>query len=264
MAFKALFDESGVTGTNRFMCMAGIFGQADELERLTAEWEKHLAARHPGRIGYFKLDEALGLDGEFKFWQPANRDLKVRQMADLLDQARVREIAAVMDLTAYHQAFSRWASMLDADSGKHHSMRDPYMLLATFALEAAFAEAIRRNADGVVEVVFDNHDLFRQPVLDAYVGLLDDELDLRYKALMPAWPSFRDDRECVLVQAADFLAGELRILAESNLEERAVPRCLDGLFPNLKTSGCFELIAADRLRDMHEYARRTVHLRSRE
>jgi hypothetical protein len=46
--------------------MAGFVAEAQALAGLADEWNKALRAKHPGRIGYFKMDEAVGLTGEFR------------------------------------------------------------------------------------------------------------------------------------------------------------------------------------------------------
>jgi hypothetical protein len=75
---QAFFDDSGNQG-DPYMAMAGIVGTARQVADLSDEWDKGLRATTPGRIAYFKMDEALGLTGEFAFWSEENRDAKIRQ-----------------------------------------------------------------------------------------------------------------------------------------------------------------------------------------
>ena len=69
MTLQALFDDSGTMGQGRFMAMAGLMGEAALIAELADDWQRHLDAKYPGRIEYFKLDEALTLDGQFRHWQ---------------------------------------------------------------------------------------------------------------------------------------------------------------------------------------------------
>jgi hypothetical protein len=55
LTLQAWFDDSGTKGTGRYMTMSGVLGEAELLREVAREWEKHLNAKHPGRIRYFKM-----------------------------------------------------------------------------------------------------------------------------------------------------------------------------------------------------------------
>ena len=57
------------------------------------------------------------------------------------------------------------------------------------------------------------------------------------RAVMPIQPWYRDDRDFVVLQAADLLAGDLRLSSEKN---QIV--ALEGLCPKLKASEIFKAI----------------------
>jgi hypothetical protein len=67
---QALFDDSGTKGTGRWVVMSGLMGEAQLIAELAGEWDKHLQAKHPGKIRYFKMHEAASLTGEFNDWNP--------------------------------------------------------------------------------------------------------------------------------------------------------------------------------------------------
>jgi hypothetical protein len=66
---------------------------------------------------------------------------------------------------------------------------------------------------------------------------------------------FRDDKEFAVLQAADLLAGEIRILVEQDIAQKPVPSFLDGWCPHLKAAGHFKLIAEQEMREMDAFTK---------
>ncbi len=58
------------------MAMAGLVATAQQVADLAGDWERWLRATTPGKIAYFKMDEAIHLYGEFQHWSEENRDAK--------------------------------------------------------------------------------------------------------------------------------------------------------------------------------------------
>ena len=74
------------------MTISGLLGERELFNALADEWDKALRAKHPGPIRYFKMDEACGLDGEFRHWREEQRDEKVRQMAKVVDRDDLMDV----------------------------------------------------------------------------------------------------------------------------------------------------------------------------
>jgi hypothetical protein len=239
LTLQAYFDDSGTKGTGRFMVMAGLLADAHVFAEVAEQWDKHLRARHPGPIQYFKMDEACGLDGEFRHWQSANRDAKIAQMANVIDRDDLKEFAAVVDLQAFQRVFSEWESV-----GGHHSLRQPYMLLYPYILSAVVAEAAQRS-NSPLEIIFDRQDVFKSVIVEGYDDVLRSEIDPARRAVMPIRPRFGDDKDFAALQAADLLAGELRLLPEQSPMSRIGDLC-----PKLKASGHFKMIDENDLHAM--------------
>lgn len=259
LTLQGWFDDSGTKGTGRFMSMAGLFGESDSLKQVSTEWERYLRAVYPGKLQRFKLDDACTLDGEFKFWTEQNRDLKVQQMARIIDRDDLYEIAVVLDLDAYACAFPAWAAIRDAETGTRHALRQPYVMLFHYVLTEVVSEAVRRGSTRPVELFLDQHDVFKRPILDHYDGLLQEEEAFpERRAVMPSQPWFRDDTEWVLLQAADLLAGEARLVCECDASGRLLPDCVRGICPTLKHKGHFKPLLEDELRELEAHVRRVT------
>lgn len=259
VTLQAWFDDSGTKGTGRFMSMAGLFGSADVFAQVADEWDLALRARHPGLIHYFKMDEACVLDGEFNFWQEPNRDQKVQQMARVIDRDDLHEIAVAVDLAAYAKVFPHWAKAKDHFSGVRHSLNQPYIMLFQYVLTAAITEAVKRGSTRPMEFIVDHHDVFKRPILDSHDDMLRDEAAFpERRAVIPEMPWFRNDKDWVILQAADLLAGEMRIIAEQKTTGLAPPAFFNCLCPRLKSSGHFKLIAEEEMREMEHHVRQTL------
>ena len=247
MTLQAWFDESGTRGTDRFMVLAGLLGEAEVFANVADEWDKHLRATYPGAIRYFKLDEACGLTGEFRHWQEGNRDIKIRQMASVIDRDDIMEIAVVMDLQAFDRVSENWKHIKG-----HHAMRVPYVALYSFVLNVVVIEAIKRGHDKPIELVFDNQDAYKKTILECYDDILIAESqNPLFRSVLPVMPGFRDDKEFVLLQAADLLAGELRLMSPDDDAESM----FGSLCPKLKSGGYFHMITETQMRYLDQYVR---------
>ncbi len=223
--------------------MSGLFGQAELFAKVSDEWDKALWSKYPGKIRYFKLDEALTLSGEFAHWGAANRDEKIRQMASVINLPELLNVGALLDL----EAFSRirgWSHLKG-----HHSLSRPYLQLFQYVFLSTVSEAVDHGETRPMEIVFDEHDLFRPVIVDGYNDLKEIESeDPRRLAVLPLLPGFRDDKDFVMLQAADLLAGQMRLVAENGDNADF----LFGLCPNLRVSRYFRIISDQDLQQMSE------------
>ena len=258
LTLQAWFDDSGTKGTGRWMTMSGLFGEAELFASIAEEWDRHLRAKYPGAIRYFKMDEACQLDGEFKDWKQENRDMKVLQMSKLIDRQDLVEISARVDLRAFGKTAASWSHIKPehGDAQRHHSMGQPYLLLFQYVLVTATTEAVERGATSPIEIGFDDQSIFSRTVLAGYSSLREDERDFPDRfAVMPVRPWFRKDQEFVILQAADMLAGELRLTAEDYEDN---PSFIGTLCPHLTVSRHLKDIGEADLNDLHEHLVQTL------
>jgi hypothetical protein len=130
-------------------------------------------------------------------------------------------------------------------------MDQPYVLLFQRAVTIAVTEAVLRGATEPIEIIFDEQALLQTTLVTAFDEWRDLERDFPERfAVMPEQLTFRDDRTFVLVQAADMLAGNLRLAGE-NYEDN--PPFIGKLCPKRQVSkilkpdiGVDEMAAIDR------------------
>ena len=250
MTLQAWFDDSGTKGTGRWMAMAGLFGNAEVFAAISDDWDRHLRAEHPGRIRYFKMDEACSLNGESRHWREENRDAKVLQLAHRIDRADLLGITARVDLSAFESVAEKWEHVKPrpGDEQRHHSMGQPYLLLFQYVLVTVVTEAVERGVTSPIEIIFDEQSLFRPTILSGYDELRNDEIIPERRGVMPIQPWFRDDRNFVVLQAADMLAGESRLVAENHENN---PSFIGALCPNLTVLR--KDIGVSEMKDLHTH-----------
>jgi hypothetical protein len=157
------------------------------------------------------MDDACTLNGTFGHWREDNRDAKVQQMARVIERSDVTVIGRAIDLAAFNRVFKAgsWVGV-----GKH-AVTQPYILLLEQALHTAVTVAVRRGCTKPIEVIFDNHLSFKDSVLRGYNDYLQIEEPFpERRAVMPVQPWFRDDEDFLALQAADLLAGDMRLMEE--------------------------------------------------
>jgi hypothetical protein len=209
VALQAYIDDSGGKGTGKLLLVGGLLASAEALASLTDQWERELRAELPHRIAYFKASEAQNMRDEFAHWSRKGRDEKVRRLARLLDRDDLVMVYGGVDLLAFRQNEAVFAEY--RSKSKHHFLNEPYLMALLSALLTIGTEAHRFNQP--VEIVVDDHSVFKAAAREHYAALLEKVPEWLRKRL-PSELYFRDDRDFVVLQAADLLMGHLRMGVE--------------------------------------------------
>jgi Protein of unknown function (DUF3800) len=256
LKLQAYFDDSGGKGQGRWMSLAGFFGDADQLAGISTQWREALASRYPGLpLHYFKMDEAVGYKGCFSFWSEENRDARVLALSKVIDRPDLMDITGLVDLEAHARIGARWAHFQREKIQQYSSMGEPYVMLAEWAITTAITEAVNRGATSPIEIIFDEQSRFAPTIIDSYMKFRAAETDPVRLAVMPLHPVFRDDKKFVLLQAADMIAGEIRLVVEKYPDN---PAFIGTLCPNLAVSRFDECIDEARLEQIHEHTVRFI------
>jgi hypothetical protein len=156
------------------------------------------------------MDDAVSLDGEFRHWSVENRDAKVWQLARLLERPDLLQIGALISIDAYEKFAPMYRHIKERDL--YSSMDEPYILLAQQVITTSVTEAVARKSSLAMDVVFDIQTRFTETLRRSFEDMLEIESETpERRAVMPYHLMMRDDREFVVLQAADMLAGELRV-----------------------------------------------------
>jgi hypothetical protein len=212
MAYQTYIDDSGGKGQGKILMLGGLFGSAEALAAIADKWEMELRANLPLPIRYFKASEANSLSGEFNYWYPDRRDQKVRRLASVVDRDDVVMVYGGVDLEA-HRLMESQVGGGRVEGTNKHPLNQPYLLALLTVMLAVGREMWYRQTDEKIEVIFDNHDTFRDDAKAQY-KVLRDVVPKWLLTFLPLEPLFRDDKDFVVLQAADLLMGDARMHVE--------------------------------------------------
>lgn len=237
---KAFLDDSGTKGTGKVLFVGGVFGTAEALADVAERWDRELRARLPLPIGYFKASEAAALKGEFLHWGRKARDQKVARLASVIDREDIVMLFGGVDLLPHKQTE---LAVRHADDVRKHPLNQPYLMALLTAMMAVGVECHQRKVREQVEVIVDEHVVFRNDALEQW-KLVRQFMPEPLKPFMPVQPLCRDDLDFVVLQAADLLMGHARMVIEK------VSRWPKIDFQKLKVSGASKFYDAQPLGEL--------------
>jgi hypothetical protein len=195
MSLQLFIDDSGTKGTGKVLMLGGLLGSAEAHVAIAQRWDKELRAHLPLPIEYFKCSEARNLSGEFANWHPKRRDEKVVRLASVLDRDDVQVFFCAVDLGA-HRPIESYVPEV-ADGTKHHSFNQPYLMAFLTVMIVAGIYMAQRRPEEKLEVIIDDHDIFRQDARTQYEIAIKAVPNALRKHL-PVEPLFRNDRDFVM------------------------------------------------------------------
>lgn len=199
---KAYIDESGVQGTTEYFVLAGFIGQAISWANFSSDWERCLAAEPS--IPLLKTSDAARLTNAFYGWSAEARDRKLSALIDVIKKYPFNSVYAAIHIPSFKLA---WECLLPP------KLRNSYFI-GSYALIAAIGyELIDAQVNEQIDVIFDNHDIFKNRIREWYPIIRkgwQQEVEPRFARLLPPDVQFMDDTKYVPLQAADMLAWILR------------------------------------------------------
>ena len=250
MTVQAYMDESGIKGTHPIFVFAGFLGRAERWVQFSSEWSAWLALSPA--ISYLKMNEAVKLVRQFRGWGERERNEKLRGCITILKKYPQLAIHVSVNIKDFQQ------SMADAMPDK---LRDPYFLAFFGILAGVCYELLDMGVPEAIEVIFDEHSIFR-PRVNAWYSWMRDNIgefhDYALQRVLPPSPIFKDDKELVPLQAADVLAWLFRNALSGNRNE--FEWMAEELSPVIPMSQYATVYDAERMENVHrltdEMARR--------
>jgi hypothetical protein len=206
LTVQAYLDDSGVKGTHPVFVLAGFMSKAEKWAEFSDAWSDYL--KLSPSIRYLKMNEAVKLKGEFRSWEPAERDKKLAGCAQIINRFRPDTgIYFINDLVAWEQHMPE--RMI-------RTLADPHFHGFNAMISAVCNEALDMGIHEQIEIIFDQHVIFGPrvslwyPALKEMIELTNPERVEQVKSVLPSAPLFRDDKKFPPLQAADILAWLLR------------------------------------------------------
>jgi hypothetical protein len=156
------------------------------------------------RIRYFKLSEALDLDGEFSGMSEPLRDEKLRLLMDTISEHRPCGIASVVNKKAFDEHL--------------RIMIRPYFL-SFFSITGSVLQQMKREGyPDRVNFIFDEQDMDKDQVLSSWFAFKHAAADPEILRVIGSTPYFAKDTSEEMgpaLQAADLQAGWVRRMADA-------------------------------------------------
>ena len=130
-------------------------------------------------------------------------------MATVIDRFQIRATFCLISVNDFQKEISdRWGAKRGADP-----FNQPYLFGLIALLKALAEDASERGEAEQMEVMFDEQKYLSRYAKDSYRQVRE-FFDPSIHCLLPSEPWFRDDRTFLPLQAADLVAGNMRLAAE--------------------------------------------------
>jgi hypothetical protein len=166
-------------------------------------------------------------------------------MAKVVDREDLFLLWVGLDMDAHRRVFASWQRV-------KHSLKHPFLMCCEYVLVAAANRAVELKSSSPMEIVYDDNAKYRPLFAEAYKDYLHEAADdPAWAAVMPHQPWFRDDKEFVMLQAADMLAGYFRL---AGTDDKPMP-LQEGICAKLRDNGRAKLIDEDEMRRLDAFLR---------
>jgi hypothetical protein len=176
-------------------------GVAEKWTAFSKAWRDCLIASPP--IRYLKMAEAAKCKGEFRHFDPDERNAKLRRLVEIIKRFPPQK--------AFHVTFDLQALKQHTPPYVPKPMSNPYFIGCFAILGVVGNEVVDSRVEGELELIFDEQLIFWPrvkmwyPLIKAAMqGQRSYDFD-RLFAVLPPEPLSRDDKKCVPLQIADML-----------------------------------------------------------
>jgi hypothetical protein len=216
LLLKVYADDSG-SNSPPVSVLAGWIGSPEQWLAFGKDWDDIL--RMSPRIEYFKLTEAMNFNGQFAGISAAGRDEKLKLLVNVLIQHRLIGAAAIVPHEVFHRHFGRTGSS---------ALKVPYPLLFVRLMARIQRHYLSLGGDvPKIDFIFDQQVEQEQ---EALIGWYDfrKNAPAEVQPVIGNPPYFLDDRDVVGLQAADLMAGWMRIQHAALFTGGPIPKAIWG------------------------------------
>ena len=213
---QGYFDDSGSEGRQPLFVLAGYILPAEQWAAFADEWARECSLRP--KINYFKLSEAVNGEGEFNLLPYDIRRYKILRLIEVMRKHKLHGVSASL----------KWAEWIDFSAGLKGPAKDqPYSNL--FFLLIDVVREYQKDL-GIfpqkTQLDFDQQGKAGQFAIEWYGQMLHPTtpygFEEEYREILEGTPRMLDDKQYVPLQAADMLAGALRLSMDDVQRDPAV------------------------------------------
>ncbi len=197
---QAFVDDSGGKGSTRHFVLVSLISTSESWASFSDEWRACLK-EYPA-VTVFKMKEAAGLSGRFYGVSAANRDRKLRRLAQIINRYARIVTHSMIDLEAHSLT---WANLPKPRNDPYFWTFQCTILAACFALwDAGLRERF--------EIVFDEQVICgpRAKLWYPVIKSIMEHREPEAASILPEAPRFQTDDDALPIQAADLFAWCMR------------------------------------------------------
>lgn len=197
--FQSFADDSTSPLGGKRLFLAAYVNTVPRWESFSDEWAAALK-EHP-RIEYAKMSEAESLRGQFRGWDPIDRDRKIMRLAQIVQQSQPWSFHTSVDTADCARIMGPAAPL---------GLARPYMLcFQALVIQVARYHCAIGGGGLPLDFVFDDQGGVGEEAALLY-NWIKSTTPPDVQAVMGARPIFRDDKAVRPLQAADLLAWHVR------------------------------------------------------
>lgn len=206
---QAWIDDSGAKGQRGYITLGGLLGEAREWAAFSEKWADEL--RSSPSIRFLSTSDAANFNDDFHKWPLWQRDAKVRRLTQIVNDFHFTLVYCSIDLDAFEELVPRVDVHRKGKALKRVNTltRQPYFHCFHTVCSAVCYELLKRGETQRFEIFFDEQDVLAPRVREWY-PIYKSLLRPEEQAIMPLDPLFRDDKENMPLQIADFIAWVVR------------------------------------------------------
>jgi hypothetical protein len=204
---QAFIDESFDHG---LFVMAGFVAPAEAWARFSDEWQQFLEMK-PG-VRYLKMNDAMTLEGEFRWWRDAARDEKLRLLNGCISDHATIAVSCSMPHSAYVNCIGdirtvpKWS---------------PYQFLLFGIIKELVHHQALLGLHEKIDFIFDEQVMEKEKIRREWEAFKSANWEI--EQWLGDAPQFRDDLICKPLQAADMLAWLMRNKGVAGIEFPSKP-----------------------------------------
>lgn len=204
---QAYTDDSGGKGRSRVFVFSSLIAPAEKWAVFSDSWQACLD--ESPRLRYFKMDEAAGLHGEFRYFEPQERNERVAKFCKIICDCEPTEFAYLVDLEDFEKS---WA----VTAGR--PLSHPYFFAFLMTINGVGYQILSMGSREPFEIFFDEDKIMgpRAKIFYPMIRAIQEEQLIK---ILPVEPFFRSDVDVLPLQAADITAWIQRVNNDRGLGE---------------------------------------------
>jgi hypothetical protein len=214
---QVFIDDSGSSGEEPVMYVAGWVGQASEWDAFSADWKETLTARNPKPIAYFKHYEARSLTKCFRGFTAPEANAKMLNLAAVITRYNVYGAVYAVARNYLRRMIQKHAVTIKGRA--HQNLEDPFFICANSLMGYVMGSESVGHPGQKVDLIFDGKPGSAQAnrlttMLEVCRELAPEPIPHLLGSATPM-----DDKEALPLQAADLLVGQVRMAVQTRAED---------------------------------------------